>query len=329
MNRFLAQNLDRIVLHLMGRRIRKAAFNPTTPTHLPSLSKNGSRPDDLQPDQSLSCRPDFSAEFKRRKIPVSDFTFATPLPSPEAANNLARGRFYGDRKDAKKPTVIFLHGWMMEYYLIFEKICLALAEQGLNALFFELPYHRRRAPDGSFSGQYFLLRDLDTAYLALKQSLAEISGLIGWLRKNNPDRKVGILGMSLGGWIGSLLTTVEPRLGFSVLSAAAVDPRVMLSDSPLGENIKPHISRPEDQKYFRHFCELTTPSSFSPAISSRDILLTENIFDCFIPSAIISRLQNRWSVPELLRYRHGHISILYSKKFKNDIADFIIRRCRA
>ncbi len=328
MNRFLAQNLDRVVLYLMGKRIGKAGFNPDIPTHLPSIDKNGGPPSDLHPNQNLSCRPDFSPAFKRRKISVSDFTFTTPLPSPEPANNLVRGRFYGDRRDHQKPVVIFLHGWMMEYYLIYETICLTLAERGLNSIFFELPYHRRRTPEGSFSGQYFLLRDLDTTYLALKQSLAEIAGLIGWLRKEAPKRTVGIVGMSLGGWIGGLLTTIEPRLDFAVLAAPAVDPRVMLSDSPLGKNISPHLTRPEDRQSFQQCCGLTTPSLFSPAIPSEAILLTENVFDCFIPPAIISRLQTRWFGSKRARYRHGHISILYSKKFKNDIADFIIRRCQ-
>lgn len=322
MNILPALALDWIALYLMERRIKTVSSAPHANEILPVISsRNELEAHYSPPGEEIS--PAFTRSRRKKGIEESDFSFSSPLPSGIAENDTVRGRFYSAGSGRNRPTVIFLHGWMMDYYLLYGQICAHLARRGIEAFLPELPYHHHRRPPGTFSGQFFLLRDFRSTADAIRQAVAETRALAGWVKNQNPKRSVGIMGMSLGGWVGGLTTVLEKRLDFSILTAPAAEPAIMLKGSRLGASIRKGRNW-DDRKLFEDFCRMTSPGNYSPAIDGNRILLTENIHDRFIPAGSVERLHRAWEGSRIIRHRHGHISVLYSRRYRKEAAEFIL-----
>jgi len=320
MDKTAARFLDKIVLLIAERMIK---------TH---------------PGVPLASHPDLNSIFSPRRLEEcyflprdlpdlcwsesGDFRFRTPLPCPYPENNTVYGHYFHADGVENAPVVILLHGWMMKYDILYRWICLSLSRRGLDAVLFELPFHRRRAPRGTFSGQYFVSGNMASTFCAFRQAVAETESLINWAKEKNPSRPLGILGMSLGGWLGAVMTILEPRLSFSILAAPAADPALMRTESFLGRKVYPgKATAPANQKEAAEIMRAVTPRYFDPAIGEDRILLTENRFDCFIPPRVIADLRRSWGNVSLKKYPHGHISVFFSRTFKKDIAEFIEAKC--
>lgn len=320
MNELPARILDKLVISIAGRMIKSHSPGPG-PTG-PVLSR---APFPRQIDQ---CYPPPREVPRLHWTSNSDFRFKTPLPSPYPENNTVYGRYFRAKGGKTAPVVILLHGWMMKCDILYRSICFSLSRNGLDAILFELPFHKRRAPRGTFSGEYFISPNMPSTFQALRQAIAETRSLIKWLKENMPSRPVGIMGLSLGGWIGGMLTILEPRLSFSILAAPAAEPARMKTESSLGRKIYPEEEpKSSNQTELEEITRVVTPRCFTPAIAENRILLIENLYDCFIPPAVIARLKQSWGNPRFKKYPHGHISIFFSRKFKRDIAEFIKEIC--
>jgi len=85
-----------------------------------------------------------------------DFTFPSAIPSGYANNNHAIVQTYAPDRALHFPAVISLHGLMTLTLIPYRPFFRAIVEAGASAYALELPYHLRRAPSGSVSGELFL-----------------------------------------------------------------------------------------------------------------------------------------------------------------------------
>jgi pimeloyl-ACP methyl ester carboxylesterase len=116
------------------------------------------------------------------------------------------------------PTLICLHGYRGGHYVIEERLwrAEALWRSGLNVALLTLPFHGLRATSRDlilpiFPDQTNVVRTNE----GFGQAIWDLRRLTDWLRAAGSPH-VGVAGMSLGGYIASLLATVDASLSLVV-----------------------------------------------------------------------------------------------------------------
>jgi hypothetical protein len=103
---------------------------------------------------------------------------------------------------------------------------------GLNLVLPALPLHGPRRV-GRRSGDRFLDGDLLDLIHAEAQALWDLRRTIAWIRAQEPEARIGVLGYSLGGYNTALLAAHEPGLDFAVAGIPVSDfARVLWSHIP-------------------------------------------------------------------------------------------------
>jgi pimeloyl-ACP methyl ester carboxylesterase len=130
-------------------------------------------------------------------------------------NRTAHARILG-AKGSGRPAVIVVHGYMGGQFGVEERLWSvpSLLRWGLDVALFVLPFHGIRAtPGGGAPG--FPGGDPRRTNEGFRQVVADLRSLVGILRARGAS-KVGVMGMSLGGYSTALLSTLEPSLAFAV-----------------------------------------------------------------------------------------------------------------
>ena len=139
-----------------------------------------------------------------------------------------------------RPAVILIHGYMAGAFSFEERIwpLAELERAGFDIVLFTLPFHGLRARAGHGAVPEFPAEDPRQNVEGFRHAMFDLQNLIGWLLANGHPR-VGVIGMSLGGYTAALLATVDARLDFVVpvipLSSLADFAREQGSLSPVPE----------------------------------------------------------------------------------------------
>jgi pimeloyl-ACP methyl ester carboxylesterase len=132
-------------------------------------------------------------------------------------NRTARARFYlagVPEAQTTRPAIIAVHGYMGGQWLIEENVWPIdwLLRRGLDVVLPVLPLHAGRA--GSHRGApAFPSSDPRLTNEGFRQAVIDIRTLVRWLRDRGAP-KVGIMGMSLGGYTSALTATVTDEIDF-------------------------------------------------------------------------------------------------------------------
>lgn len=126
---------------------------------------------------------------------------------------------------APRPWLLCIHGYRMGLdwmdFGLFSPHWLHL-KLGLNLLLPVLPLHGRRKV-GRASGDQYLDGDLLDLVHAQTQALWDLRRALAWLRDREPGARVGVYGVSLGGYNAALLATAEADLDFVVAGVPLAD----------------------------------------------------------------------------------------------------------
>lgn len=127
-------------------------------------------------------------------------------------NARACARLYA--KGAQRPVAILVHGYMGGAFALEQRIWPLrwLDELGLDTVLFTLPFHGLRASGGA---PVFPQSDIRFSVEGFRQSVTDLRDLVHWLRERGHPH-VGLMGMSLGGYVIALTATLEPELAFLV-----------------------------------------------------------------------------------------------------------------
>jgi hypothetical protein len=119
-------------------------------------------------------------------------------------------------REPARATVLALHGFAMGQPRV-DAWALFAAEwfqRGLDVALLTLPYHGARAPRGArLSGQRFADPNAARMHDAVRRAVYEIHAVRGWLAVET-GRPVGLLGLSLGGYLAALTAGLVDDLAF-------------------------------------------------------------------------------------------------------------------
>jgi pimeloyl-ACP methyl ester carboxylesterase len=130
-------------------------------------------------------------------------------------NAVAVARYY--TRGPARPVVILIHGYMAGPFAFEERVwpIARFDRAGFDVVLFTLPFHGLRARPGYGRVPEFPGGDPRINVEGFRQAVFDLQGLVDWLLRQGHPR-VGVIGMSLGGYTASLLATAEPRLDFVV-----------------------------------------------------------------------------------------------------------------
>ena len=131
-------------------------------------------------------------------------------------NHTARARLWAEPASEGRPAVILVHGYRGGVLPV-EQLLWPIDRwrgAGFDVALLVLPHHgSRKIPRAS--RPFFPHFDPRLTIEGVRQSVHDVRGLAGWLRGRGAGA-VGVCGMSLGGFVSSLLISVAPELDFAI-----------------------------------------------------------------------------------------------------------------
>lgn len=260
--------------------------------------------------RQLIDHPDFiSAEVAAAQVQFTGavgFHFETPYPGPFAENNRVHGRLFRCAgRWQEKPTVLLLHGWndKLNPQFRFPSMAAQFNRHGFNVATLEAPFHFQRRPRQLGAWGDFLCPDILRTMEATRQAVSEMRALAQWLRRQGSPA-VGVLGVSLGGWMAGLAVCQDALFRCAVLLVPAVRLDRIVEKAVFCRGIRLALN---GQSVPAGKLNLTERR---PAIPKENILLIQAVHDLFVTVETMEELWRAWDQPEMWRLRHGHISIL-------------------
>jgi dienelactone hydrolase len=279
--------------------------------------------------QQLIARPDFiPAQAEAAKVQFSDaiqFHFETPQAGPFTENNTVHGRLYRcTERWQDHPTVLLLHGWndAINHHFRFPRLAAEFNRHGLNAATLELPFHFQRRPRQLGAWSNFLCPDILRTVEAARQAVAETRAFAEWLRQEGCS-SVGLLGVSLGGWLAGLAVCHDARFACAVLLTPVARLDRLLEEVAFCRGIR---FAWKGERVVTGKLNLTENR---PAIPARNILLIEAVHDLFVPVETMEELWRAWEQPDIWRLRHGHLSVLAAPRLNGQIIRWMAPHLRA
>jgi dienelactone hydrolase len=170
-----------------------------------------------------------------------------------------------------RPAIVCIHGYRAGTFRFEERAWATawLYRLGLDVALFTLPFHARRAPTSRKSTPLFPSADVARTNEGFAQAVWDLRALVAWLRARGAS-KVGIAGMSLGGYTTSLAATVDETLDFAIPFIPVADMTDVVVDHEAMRGTKVPRNLIEAGKRSMH---LVRPLARTPAIPGERVLV--------------------------------------------------------
>lgn len=247
--------------------------------------------------------------------PMEDFSFRkncsslqwkSPLLSDHVENNQAQALFFpASYKSDTAPTLIILHSLMSASDYGYRRIAKQMNQQGWNVLFPHLPFHYSRKPKNYPQGSLAITADLIRNGETLRQAVKEMRQLIHWAR-NEGSEKITLLGTSYGGWIASLLMSVEP-VDFSILLQPITDIHYATFESPLSYVMASLLKKEGiTRDHLDQHAHLTAPTYGKPLCNPEHLFIIGGCYDKISPPNQLRHCSECWKGSIYHEVQQGH-----------------------
>jgi hypothetical protein len=258
------------------------------------------------------CKPLGRQEFYSKEpikglhIEPALLSWSSPIESGFSENDMFRARVFLSSRGWSAPAVVFLHALMSASDFGYQRIARRFNQMGWSAVLVHLPFHYTRVPSGYLNGALALTSELIRNAETIRQAVMEIRQLLELFRTYGAGR-FGLIGTSYGGWIGSLLLSLEGDFEFAALLQPLVDIEEAIWNSPAASAIRsrlrrhliePGISRPH--------AHLSCPFNEKPLVDPSRIHLLAGEFDQIVPVKTLQRFAETWNVQNLEIVPQGH-----------------------
>jgi pimeloyl-ACP methyl ester carboxylesterase len=267
---------------------------------------------------------------------VQTLSFTSPyqvrFPDAEAGymahsrNRVARAMHWRHR-DGARPTIIVVHGFTgSPYWLNSGFFSLPwVYGHGCDVVLAVLPFHGRRndrlAP---FSGSGLFSDGVATFTEAMFQSVCDLRVLIDYLRSLGVD-KIGMTGLSLGGYLTALMADVEPRLHFAIPNCPVTEMSSLIDSwFPAGPLVKAglKLSRVDADLHTRAM-SVHSPLSYPAAIPRDRLMIIGGLADRLAPPEQSARLWQHWGRPAIEWFPGNHVVHLGRAGYLREMGRFL------
>lgn len=209
-----------------------------------------------------------------------------------------------------RPWLLCLHGYRMgSAWMDLSLFSPGSLHQrlGLNLIQPVFPLHGPRSV-GFKSGDQFLDGDLADLLHAQMQTLWDIRRTLAWLRRHEPEARVGVLGYSLGGYNAALLAGYERELDFVVAGIPVVDLATALWGVMPPAHLRYFAARGLDEARYRRLLAPVSPLSRPPLAESARLHIFAAAGDRIVQPEHPLALSQHWQVP-VQWFQGSHLSV--------------------
>lgn len=213
--------------------------------------------------EALEKGPEYYRPNVHVKIQVkgNDITFRSGIQTGESENDLVHARFFPSKSATTNKTAVILLPWWNAKSSEVDPLAKFLSTCGLSTARLTLPYHAERRPKKMSYAEYFLCSNVGVTLRSTRQSIWDVIHLIDHLETQGFE-KFGILGLSVGSFVGAAAACLEPRVQSAVLNLIGSDIAKAawhgVATRHLREGMEPSISLSDLQKIW----QLIDPSEF-------------------------------------------------------------------
>lgn len=160
---------------------------------------------------SFSYEIEAKSDLPTVGVKILHLRFPSPVETPHRENNTVHAEYYCPDGKGPFPGVIVLDITAGDQS-VSRSIATHLSSNGIAALFVQMAYYGPRRPPGS--DLRFLSHDYRQTFANIRQTVLDLRRAAAWLgsRPEIDAKQLGIVGTSLGSFIGSLTAEMEPRL---------------------------------------------------------------------------------------------------------------------
>jgi len=215
---------------------------------------------------------------------------------------------------APRPWLVCVHGFGMGSPLVSLSgfpVRLLHERLGLNLCFPCLPLHGERGTT-RFSGGEVLAPDYLRLVHLFAQGAWDVRRLLGWIRARGGER-VGLYGVSLGGYVASLVAGLEDGL-------AAIVAGIPMVDFPLAaQDNMPWVMRRYDDEFaldwrvIRAITWVASPLALAPRVPREGRFIYAGIADRVVKPEHPRALWRHWEEPEIHWFSGGHVLGVFNR----------------
>jgi hypothetical protein len=223
------------------------------------------------------------------------------------ANRTARAWML--RHDTPRPWVVLVHGSAMGYPWFDRRALRALwfhRNLGLNVMLPVLPKHGARKNGGALSIPFPTDDLLDNVH-GLAQSAWDIRRLVSWIRRQD-DSRVGLAGVSLGGYAAALTAALERGLAGVIAAVPISDFPVLFAHGfPSGRRrlTTEHLDLAQELH------RVASPLAMASQVPRERRFVIGGLADGMAdPLRQVLPLWHHWDQPATLWYEGGHVGYL-------------------
>lgn len=243
----------------------------------------------------------------------------------DVANRTVHARWW-HHADGPRPTIVCIHGFQAGQHLLNTVLFDIpwLFAQGLDVVQFVLPHHGARAT--AIDGWHYLGLDIGRTAEAVAHSVWDVRTVVSHLLSQGVPR-VGVAGVSLGGYVAALLPGLDDRLDFAIPVSPATSMADLFRDLGLISPILPRmLSRVGWQvEDMRRHMAVHTPLAHTPKVASERMLVVGAVRDGITRPYQQHLLWQHWGEPEMFWHSGGHQLHLNRRDYRGVLRDFLAR----
>jgi pimeloyl-ACP methyl ester carboxylesterase len=210
-----------------------------------------------------------------------------------------------------KATVLAVHGFSMGQPRIdaFALFASQWFQRGLDVALMTLPYHGARTPrDARFSGERFAAPRVNQLGEAVRQAIYEMRMVTDWLR-DQTEAPVGLLGLSLGGYLSSLMAGLYADLDFVI----PMVPPVCIGDLAWRFHSESRRRGGEEGVAFSHeqlraAYRVHSPLTYLLKVPKERVLIVAGRGDRIVPPEHPHALWRHWGEPDIYWFSGSHLA---------------------
>jgi pimeloyl-ACP methyl ester carboxylesterase len=225
-------------------------------------------------------------------------------------NNVVRAQHWR-HDDGPHPTLCVIHGFMGSPYL-FNGLFFSLPwfyRSGYDVLLYTMPFHGGRAEKGSpFSGYGFFANGFSGFAEAMAQAVHDFRSIIDYLEFTGVDR-IGLTGMSLGGYTSALIASVDDRIQAVIPNVPVVAPDQTVDEwFPANKvvQLRSLLSK-TDSELTRAATQYSSPLNYPPLVAKDRRLIITGLGDRLAPPQQAEMLWEHWDRCALHWFPGNHI----------------------
>jgi hypothetical protein len=224
-----------------------------------------------------------------------------------------------------RPWLVCVHGAVMGRAVLDLTLFRAWhlhTDLGLNVVLPVLPMHGPRAR-GLSKGAAFPSGDLLNEVHVVAQAVWDIRRLLSWIRSQQPDAMIGLNGLSLGGYVASLVASLDNGLSCAILGVPVADLIELLGRHA---GLSHHDPARETLRLANPIGRMISPLALTPRVPMRGRFIYAGIADRLVhPRDQVTRLWEHWGRPEIVWYQGGHTGFFQSQPVQRFIDDALVQ----